>query len=400
MTDDKKISTLFAPRDRDSVIDELRNEPGAYGIYRRLTDDLKERMLGFFCGKKTLPLTYDPFFKKMFNPEIHPERLESFIGSVIGKKVIIKDILPTEERLLQGASLLIMDMVVELEDGTFANVEIQKIAYLFPAQRMSCYSADLVLRQYSRVKGKKGRSFTYGDLKKVYTIVIFEDSPDELKEPQLMDTYVHFGRTKFATGIELDMLQEYCLISLDVFQKSYYSKGKKELNELNGGLALLSMDSVDRLDELVADYPQMKEIIVDMAGYLQKPEEVIGMFSDALKKLDENTVYYMIEQQKKEIQESKDKLAKNKAELEESKVKLEESKVKLEESKAELEENKVKLEESKVKLEENKVKLEENKVKLEENKVKLEESKAELTETKAALAEALAEIERLKKSQK
>ena len=148
---------------------------------------------------------------------------------------------------------------------------------------------------------------------------------------------------------------------------------------MNGWLALLSMDSVDRLDELVADYPQMKEIIVDMAGYLQKPEEVIGMFSDALKKLDENTVYYMIEQQKKEIQESKDKLAKNKAELEESKVKLEESKVKLEE---------------------NKVKLEENKVKLEENKVKLEESKAELTETKAALAEALAEIERLKKSQK
>ena len=49
-----------------------------------------------------------------------------------------------------------MDIVAELENGSIANVEIQKISYLFPAQRMSCYSADLLLRQYSRVKGKRG----------------------------------------------------------------------------------------------------------------------------------------------------------------------------------------------------------------------------------------------------
>ena len=71
-----------------------------------------------------------------------------------------------EESLLQGTSLLIMDIVVELEDGSIANVEIQKISYLFPAQRMSCYSADLLLRQYSRVKEQKGKKFTYSDLKK------------------------------------------------------------------------------------------------------------------------------------------------------------------------------------------------------------------------------------------
>ncbi len=41
-----------------------------------------------------------------------------------------------------------MDIVVELEDGSIANVEAQKIGYAFPGQRSACYSADLLLRQY------------------------------------------------------------------------------------------------------------------------------------------------------------------------------------------------------------------------------------------------------------
>ena len=116
-----------------------------------------------------------------------------------------------EESLLQGTSLLIMDIVVELEDGSIANVEIQKISYLFPAQRMSCYSADLLLRQYSRVKEQKGKKFTYSDLKKVYTIIIFEQSPAEISRKEYKDTYVHHGTTIFDTGIEMNMLQDYYL---------------------------------------------------------------------------------------------------------------------------------------------------------------------------------------------
>ena len=64
-----------------------------------------------------------------------------------------------------------MDILVQLEDGSLANVEVQKIPYMFPAERMSCYSSDLVLRQYSRVKGEKGKAFTYKDMRPVYTIM-------------------------------------------------------------------------------------------------------------------------------------------------------------------------------------------------------------------------------------
>ena len=70
---------------------------------------------------------------------------------------------------------------------------------------------------------------------------------------------------------------------------------------MDGWLALLSTDDVSRLDDLVSDYPQLEGIIADMAGYLDKPQEVVGMFSEALKILDENTVHYMMDEMQKDI---------------------------------------------------------------------------------------------------
>lgn len=200
-----------------------------------------------------------------------------------------------------STSLLLLDIIVQLEDGSIANVEIQKIPYTFPGERMSCYSADLLLRQYTRVKGEKGSTFTYQDLKTVYTIVIFKNSPKECKDPELSDIYLHHGKAAFDTGIDFHLLQEYYVVALDVFQKSKYSK---DINELNAWLSLLTATTMDDLATLISDYPWMEAICMDMSEYLYHPEEVVTMFSEALRKLDENTVNYMIDELKKERDEA------------------------------------------------------------------------------------------------
>lgn len=144
---------------------------------------------------------------------------------------------------------------------------------------MSCYSSDLMLRQYTRVKSSKGSSFTYKDLKTVYTIVIYEKSPDACLTDALSDIYLHHGRIVFDTGIELKLLQEFYVVALDVFKESKYAK---DINELNAWLSLLTAQSVDDLAALVSDYPWMEAICKDMSEYMYDPEEVITMFSEAL----------------------------------------------------------------------------------------------------------------------
>lgn len=55
---------------------------------------------------------------------------------LLGQEVRILYVLPNDStRIADESTLLITDIVVELEDSTLANLEVQKIGYLFTGQR-------------------------------------------------------------------------------------------------------------------------------------------------------------------------------------------------------------------------------------------------------------------------
>lgn len=189
------------------------------------------------CGVKIM---YDSFFKEVMNAESNPEPLEGFLTTILGRKVHILHVLPNDTtRITDEASLLVTDIIVQLEDGSVANIEVQRIGYMFPAQRCSCYSADMLLRQYKRIRSEKKRDFTYRDVKTVYLIVLYERSPHELSGRP--ECYIHYGRTSFNTGISLDMLQDFILISLDNFHKHMHNKPIETIEE--AWLTFLNYDS-------------------------------------------------------------------------------------------------------------------------------------------------------------
>ena len=287
----------------------LAKNPLLYQGYLALSGEWKRRFQEYMAGKKTLPLTYDQFFKKLFSVDIHSERLSDFISSVLGEKVTVKCMLPNENRIVNEASLLIMYMLIELEDGSLVNVEIQKIPYTFPGQIITWYLADTMTRQYAKVKSEKGNYFTYKDLNKVITIVIYENSPSICKSENLKGEYLHKGRMKFDTGLDMEMYQECYIIALDEFKKSEYylsnDKGNNKRTDVNAWLSLLVTDDIEKIDRNIEKYPWLEEIYIEMAEYLVKPEEVFDMYSEALRILDENTVKYMVDELKDENKELK-----------------------------------------------------------------------------------------------
>lgn len=345
--------------------------PVLYQGYLSLSGEWKRRFQEYMSGVKTLPLTYDPFFKKMFSPEIHSERLSDFISSILGEKVKVKCMLPNENRIVNEASLLIMDMLVEMENGSLVNIEIQKVPYTFPGERITCYLADSMTRQYAKVKTEKGNYFTYKDINKVVTIVIYENSPAICKSEKLKGEYIHRGKMKFDTGLEMEMYQECYIIALDEFKKSRYYLGnksengiEKEINnveskllkgrtDINGWLSLLVTDDVEKIEKNIEKYPWLEEIYVEMAEYLIKPEEVLNMYSEALKILDENTVKYMVDEFQGEIKELKEK----NTELNGKNTKLEKNNIELKGKNTKLEKNNIELKGKNTKLEENNKKL-------------------------------------------
>ena len=296
----KAVTWNTPPQTKEETLERLRQSPVLYNGYRKLNERWKELFLDFCQGKKSLPLTYDPFFKYLFDPEIHGKRLSRFVSSLLGFEVKILQALPSEDRLIDGESYLIMDLLARLTDGSLVNIEVQKQGYAFPAERISCYSADLLMRQYMRVRGNAERkSFSYKDIKKVYVIVLFEKSTSLFH--QFPGIYLHHGKTVFDSGLNMELPQQYYLIALDVFQKIPYSEGEK--SEQRAWLSLLTTENLEDAERLIEDYPWLKEIYQEIAMLRRKPEEVLGMWSEALRMLDENTLKYYVEELEEKLQQ-------------------------------------------------------------------------------------------------
>lgn len=268
---------------------------------------------------------YDGFCKEVLNPEYDPTRLESFLTVMLNRHVRIVKILPNDStRITDESSLLVTDIIVELDDGSLANVEIQKIGYFFPGERCACYSADMLLRQYKRARNTYGNTFSYSQLKKVYLIVLYEKSPREFKA--FPNTYFHRSRTTFNSGLELDMLQEYILIPLDIFHTCMQNKNIG--NQLEAWLTFFSSDDPATIVQLITDYPEFKPMYETLYRTCLDMEKVMGFFSQELKIMDDNTVKYMVDtlsaevddlkQQKETLCKEKERLSKEREDLTQS----------------------------------------------------------------------------------
>lgn len=205
--------------------------------------------------------------------------------------------------------------VVQLEDGSIANLEIQKIGYYFPGERSACYSADLLLRQYKRVRGIKGKRFSYRDIKQVYTIVLFEKSPTEFQK--FSNNYIHRFMQKSDTGVNINLLQEYLFIPLDIFKKNQQNENRsvKIENRLEAWLAFFCMDDPETIIDIIEKYPDFKEMYEQAYDVCRNIEEVMQMFSKELLELDRNTVKLMIDDMQKEIDCQREQLSQKDKEM-------------------------------------------------------------------------------------
>lgn len=287
--------------EREDLLAEIQGNRNLLSRYEQLNEKEKEEFISFCMGMLGTKILRDAFFKEVLNPEYTPERLESFLSVLLERRVKIVRILPNDStRVADEKSLLITDIIVELEDGSLANVEIQKIGYAFPGPRSACYSADMLLRQYKRVRTTQEKQFDYEKIKNVYLIVIYEKSPTEFRE--YPDIFYHRSKQIFNSGLELNLLQEYIMIPLDIYHKRADNKNIE--TPLEAWLTFLSDDRPEKIIELITKFPEFKPMYETLYQMCKNVERVMSMFfSEELRIMDNNTVQYMIDEQQKEIDE-------------------------------------------------------------------------------------------------
>ena len=161
----------------------------------------------------------------------------------------------------------------------------------------ACYYSDLVMRQYSQVRDqcrRENKTFSYRQIQKVYTIVLFQDSPEEFH--QFPGQYLHYAKQQFNTGLELDMIQEYLLIPLDIFLESQHNIS----NRLDAWLTVIASSDPER----ILDTNTTKYMIEEQKEKLRKQEEELRKREEEIRKQREE-----IKSQQEELLSAKAALA-------------------------------------------------------------------------------------------
>ena len=184
------------------------------------------------------------------------------------------------------------------------------IQQLFPGERSACHSADLLLRQYRRVRGERRQAFRYTDIRSVYTIVLFEKSPKVFRT--FPEAYLHRFEQRSDTGLSLELLQKYIFLPLDIFQRTMHNKSVD--NEMDAWLMFFSTDRPEQIIQLIEAYPKFRGLYEIVYRICRNMEQVMGIFSEELLQLDRNTVRYMMDEQQETIERLKEQVRQQKKE--------------------------------------------------------------------------------------
>ena len=305
----KATTTLFTPQaaplpdfpSQEKVEFYLNSHPCEWKIYSELPSNLKQELIDFCTGKHGLKVTYDPVFRRIFNPSLCHSRLEALLSAILDRPLRIIKVIPREGmQLNEQASFVVIDVLVQLDDGSFANVEMQKIGYSFPLARADCYASDIIMRQYSQAKQEQGKTFSFQNLHKVYCIILMEKSPREFHS--VKNKYIHRRTSSFDTNIYQNSagLHEDIFICLDSFHSIVHNITKDSTN-LEAWLTFLSATDAETITSLINAFPCFAAIYQEITDFVKNPEEIMNMLSEALYIMDKNMERLMVTELQEEV---------------------------------------------------------------------------------------------------
>ena len=344
---EKLPAALQCRRLREDVMKDIGEEPEVLKAFRKMKPEHQEALVQFCMGNRGLNVLYDPFFKKLFlEGEAGLKRLERLLSLIMGQKItIVRDEHLEVTRRSEEASVMIMDLVVKLEDGSYVNLEIQRRTHDFPFKRAECYSADILVQQYDELKQEQremnrerkasdaGRRetdasgepekivrFDYNEMRPVYVIVLMNSASRKFNA--YPDHYIHRsdGKVIFDTGLEEDSLQKYIMVSLDIFRKMEHN----ELTELEAWMYFLASDRPEDIRRVVEAYPEFEILYQEIIRFQYNPKELMAMVPEAIRMMDEGSYQLMIDRMQAQLDVQAGQIEEQAGQIEEQAGQIEE----------------------------------------------------------------------------
>lgn len=143
-----------------------------------------------------------------------------------------------------------------------------------------------------------------------------------------MPYYIHTFASTSDTGLNLNLLQNYIFVPLDIYRDHLeallHNSGGRLMTEKEAWLAFLSSDDPRVILLILELFPDIFRPLYDrICTMCQNTKEMMHMFSEELSILDKNTVMMMIEEQQETIEQQKKELLQKDETIDQQKQEIE-----------------------------------------------------------------------------
>ena len=157
-----------------------------------------------------------------------------------------------------------------------------------------------------------------------------------------MPYYIHTFAPTSDTGLNLNLLQNYIFVPLDIYRDHLeallHNSGGRLMTEKEAWLAFLSSDDPRVILLILELFPDIFRPLYDrICTMCRNTKEMMHMFSEELSILDKNTVIMMIEEQQETIEQQQQELLQKDETIDQQKQELSQKDETIDQQKQEIE---------------------------------------------------------------
>ena len=171
----------------------------------------KEELIAICRGEKLPQLTNDTVAKRIFSPDVHPDRYAFLMEHIWEDDSIKIRSSATNEFFYTSmdAKKIISDIPAWFKDRRLADLEMQVAAQSFIDIRTELYGSEMVMLQYSVKKGERHSELDYQNVPGILMVVMMRHSPELFRKAE-SPKYIHkVDGCLTDTGIKLRTLRSY-----------------------------------------------------------------------------------------------------------------------------------------------------------------------------------------------
>ena len=267
---------------REEALDQIYQSPTTKALFQTLPRQSQEDIIAFIEGRQSIPMLFDPFFNYVMSGPDNIPFVTKFISDILSEELSITSTLPNIQNVVDKINYYSMNFEATMDTGRKADVEFHKMSVAPSNKMVECLAANNIMKQYNRLKERKGLYFRFDLLRPSYIIIFTEKSRASKNKyfiPHSDKDYIQTECNFIDSANRIQGLTNIIIISLEDYARCHQVRK----SGLDAWMTFMQSYSANDVLQLATVFPHFEAIYKKVSHLRYDTPKLIDMYIEGQK---------------------------------------------------------------------------------------------------------------------